>query len=36
LLLIEVYFDVYKQGKEALDAANITIPFPQVDVPLDK
>ena len=28
----EVYFDIYEAGKEALDAANITIPFPQVDV----
>lgn len=27
-----VYFDVYENGKEALDAANITIPFPQLDV----
>lgn len=32
----DVYFDIYEQGKEALDAANITIPFPQVDVHLDK
>lgn len=28
----DVYFDVYEAGKEALDAANITIPFPQMDV----
>jgi small conductance mechanosensitive channel len=28
----EVYFDIYEAGKEALDAANITIPFPQLDV----
>lgn len=28
----DVYFDIYEAGKEALDAANITIPFPQVDV----
>jgi small conductance mechanosensitive channel len=32
----EVYFDIYEAGKEALDAANITIPFPQVDVPMDQ
>lgn len=31
-----VYFDVYEQGKEALDAAKITIPFPQMDVHLNK
>ncbi len=31
-----VYFDVYEAGKEALDAASITIPFPQVDVHVDK
>ena len=30
----DVYFDVYEQGKAALDAANITIPFPQRDVHL--
>ena len=28
----DVYFDVYEAGKEALDAASITIPFPQMDV----
>ncbi len=28
----EVYFDIYEQGKEALDAAGIEIPFPQIDV----
>lgn len=28
----EVYFDVYEQGKEALDAGNIEIPFPQMDL----
>ena len=28
----DVYFDVYEAGKEALDAAKITIPFPQLDV----
>ncbi|MBI1288267.1 MAG: mechanosensitive ion channel [Flavobacteriales bacterium] len=32
----DVYFDVYEAGKEALDAANITIPFPQVDVHMPK
>lgn len=32
----DVYFDIYEQGKEALDKANITIPFPQMDVHLDK
>lgn len=32
----DVYFDIYESGKEALDGANITIPFPQVDVHLDK
>ncbi len=31
-----VYFDVYENGKEALDAANITIPFPQLDVHMPK
>ncbi|MCF8465651.1 MAG: mechanosensitive ion channel [Flavobacteriales bacterium] len=28
----DVYFDIYEAGKEALDPANITIPFPQLDV----
>ncbi len=28
----DVYFDIYEAGKEALDAAKITIPFPQMDV----
>lgn len=28
----DVYFDIYEQGKEALDAAGIEIPFPQIDV----
>lgn len=32
----EVYFHVYEEGKLALDKANITIPFPQVDVHMDK
>lgn len=32
----DVYFDVYEAGKEALDAANITIPFPQLDVHMPK
>jgi len=32
----DVYFDVYEAGKEALDAANISIPFPQVDVHMAK
>ena len=32
----DVYFDVYENGKEALDAANITIPFPQLDVHMPK
>lgn len=27
-----VYFDIYEQGKIALDEAGITIPFPQVDL----
>ncbi|WP_159519505.1 mechanosensitive ion channel family protein [Sunxiuqinia indica] len=31
-----VYFDVYENGKIALDEAKITIPFPQVDVHMDK
>lgn len=31
-----VYADIFEQGKEALDAAKITIPFPQVDVHMDK
>lgn len=30
----DVYFDVMEQGKEALDKAGITIPFPQRDVHL--
>lgn len=25
----EVYFDIYEQGKKALDQAGIEIPFPQ-------
>jgi len=28
----DVYFDIYEQGKIALDDHNIEIPFPQVDV----
>lgn len=32
----DVYFHVYEEGKLALDKAGITIPFPQVDVHLDK
>ncbi|WP_068473380.1 mechanosensitive ion channel family protein [Saccharicrinis aurantiacus] len=32
----EVYFDIYEKGKIALDEGGITIPFPQVDVHLDK
>ena len=31
-----VYFDIYENGKEALDAAKITIPFPQLDVHMPK
>jgi len=31
-----VYFDIYENGKEALDKAGITIPFPQMDVHLNK
>ena len=31
-----VYFDVYENGKIALDEAGITIPFPQMDVHLNK
>lgn len=31
-----VYFDVYEAGKIALDEAGITIPFPQMDVHMDK
>lgn len=31
-----VYFDVIENGKLALDEAGITIPFPQVDVHMDK
>jgi len=27
-----VYFDIYEAGKEGLDAANIEIPFPQMDL----
>lgn len=32
----KVYFDVYEAGKLALDEAGVTIPFPQVDVHMDK
>ena len=32
----DVYFDVLENCKNALDNANITIPFPQVDVHMDK
>ena len=32
----EVYFHVCEEGKIALDNAGITIPFPQVDVHMDK
>ena len=31
-----VYFDVYEAGKLALDKAGVTIPFPQMDVHLNK
>ena len=31
-----VYFDVYEQGKEALDKSGVSIPFPQLDVHFDK
>jgi small conductance mechanosensitive channel len=31
-----IYFDVIESGKIALDEAGITIPFPQVDVHMDK
>ncbi len=31
-----VYFDIYEQAKEALDNANINIPFPQMDVRVNK
>lgn len=32
----EVYFEVYEDGKLALDEAGVSIPFPQMDVHLDK
>lgn len=32
----KVYFDVYEAGKEALDAVNVEIPFPQMVVHMDK
>jgi small conductance mechanosensitive channel len=32
----DVYFEIYEQGKLALDAANISIPFPQLDVMVKK
>jgi small conductance mechanosensitive channel len=32
----EVYFHVYEEGKLALDKAGITIPFPQMDVHMQK
>ena len=28
----DVYFDMMENGKEALDKAGVTIPFPQTDV----
>lgn len=31
-----VYFDIHEQGKLALDAAGVEIPFPQMDVHLDQ
>ena len=31
-----VLFEIYEMGKEALDAEGISIPFPQMDVHLDK
>jgi len=32
----DVYFEVYEAGKLALDEAGVTIPFPQMDVHLNK
>lgn len=32
----KVYFDVYENGKLALDAAGVSIPFPQLDVMVKK
>jgi len=32
----DVYFDVYEQGKLALDAVGVSIPFPQMDVMIKK
>ncbi len=32
----DVYFDVMEEGKEALDKAGISIPFPQMDVRIEK
>ncbi len=32
----DVYFSVYEEGKLALDAAGVTIPFPQMDVHMRK
>lgn len=32
----DVYFDVYEAGKIALDNSDVTIPFPQMDVHLDR
>ncbi len=32
----DVYFDIYEQGKIALDNAGVKIPFPQMDVHLDQ
>lgn len=32
----DIYFKVYEEGKIALDKAGITIPFPQMDVHIDK
>ena len=32
----DVYFDIYEQGKLALDEAGVSIPFPQMDVMIKK
>jgi small conductance mechanosensitive channel len=32
----EVFFDIYENGKLALDAAKVSIPFPQMDVHIKK
>lgn len=32
----DVYFDIYEQGKEAIEKANVEVPFPQMVVHMEK